>query len=125
MALSKEDLLNAIAEMSVMEVVELIEAMEEKFGVSAAAAVAVAAPAGGDAGGAAAEQTEFDVVLASAGEKKVNVIKAVRGITGLGLKEAKELVDSAPSSIKEGATKEEADDIKAQLEEAGATVEVK
>jgi large subunit ribosomal protein L7/L12 len=124
MALSKEDLLNAIAEMSVMEVVELIEAMEEKFGVSAAAAVAVAAPAGGDAG-AAAEQTEFDIVLASAGEKKVNVIKAVRGITGLGLKEAKDLVDGAPSPIKEGVTKEEADDIKSQLEEAGATVEVK
>ncbi|MEZ5524889.1 MAG: 50S ribosomal protein L7/L12 [Pseudomonadales bacterium] len=125
MALSKEDLLNAIAEMSVMEVVELIEAMEEKFGVSAAAAVAVAAPAGGDAGAAAAEQTEFDIVLASAGEKKVNVIKAVRGITGLGLKEAKDLVDGAPSPIKEGVTKEEADDIKSQLEEAGATVEVK
>ena len=125
MALSKEDLLNAIAEMSVMEVVELIEAMEEKFGVSAAAAVAAAPAAGGDAGAAAAEQTEFDVILASAGDKKVNVIKAVRGITGLGLKEAKELVDGAPSPIKEGATKEEADDIKAQLEEAGATVEVK
>ena len=125
MALSKDDLLNAIAEMSVMEVVELIEAMEEKFGVSAAAAVAVAAPAGGDAGAAAAEQTEFDIVLASAGEKKVNVIKAVRGITGLGLKEAKDLVDGAPSPIKEGVTKEEADDIKSQLEEAGATVEVK
>lgn len=125
MALSKEDLLNAIAEMSVMEVVELIEAMEEKFGVSAAAAVAAAPAAGGDAGGAAAEQTEFDIVLASAGDKKVNVIKAVRGITGLGLKEAKELVDGAPSPIKEGATKEEAEEIKSQLEEAGATVEVK
>lgn len=125
MALSKEDLLNAIAEMSVMEVVELIEAMEEKFGVSAAAAVAAAPAAGGDAGAAAAEQTEFDIVLASAGDKKVNVIKAVRGITGLGLKEAKELVDGAPSPIKEGATKEEAEEIKGQLEEAGATVEVK
>ena len=125
MALSKEDLLNAIAEMSVMEVVELIEAMEEKFGVSAAAAVAAAPAAAGDAGAAAAEKTEFDIVLASAGDKKVNVIKAVRGITGLGLKEAKELVDGAPSPIKEGATKEEAEEIKGQLEEAGATVEVK
>ncbi len=127
MALSKDDLLNAIAEMSVMEVVELVQAMEEKFGVSAAAAVAVAAPAaGGDAGGdAAAEKDEFDVVLAAAGEKKVNVIKAVRAITGLGLKEAKALVDEAPSSVKEGATKDEAEDIKKQLEEAGATVELK
>lgn len=125
MALSKDDLLNAIAEMSVMEVVELIEAMEEKFGVSAAAAVAAAPAAAGDAGAAAAEQTEFDVILTAAGEKKVNAIKTVRSITGLGLKEAKALVDNAPSPIKEGATKEEAADIKAQLEEAGATVEVK
>ena len=101
MAISKEEILDAIAEMSVMDIVALVEAMEEKFGVSAAAAVAVAAPAaGGDAGGAAAaEQTEFDVILASAGEKKVNVIKAVRAITGLGLKEAKGLVDGAPSPI--------------------------
>jgi large subunit ribosomal protein L7/L12 len=126
MALSKEDILNAIAEMSVMEVVELVEAMEEKFGVSAAAAVAAApAAAGGDAGGAAEEKTEFDVVLAGAGDKKVNVIKAVRAITGLGLKEAKELVDGAPSPIKEGASKEEAEEAKKQLEEAGASVELK
>ena len=127
MALSKDDVLNAIAEMSVMEVVELVQAMEEKFGVSAAAAVAAApAAAGGDAGGAAAEEKdEFDVVLASAGDKKVNVIKAVRAITGLGLKEAKALVDEAPSPVKEGATKDEAEDFKKQLEEAGATVELK
>ena len=125
MALSKDDILNAIAEMSVMEVVELVEAMEEKFGVSAQAAVAVAAaPAGGDAA-AAEEQTEFDVVLTAIGEKKVNVIKAVRGITGLGLKEAKALVDGVPSSIKEGASKDEAEDAKKQLEEAGATAELK
>ena len=124
--MSKEDILNAIAEMSVMEVVELIEAMEEKFGVTAAAAVAAApAAAAGDAGGAAEEQTEFDVVLTSAGDKKVNVIKVVRAVTGLGLKEAKALVDEAPSSIKEGVAKDEAEDIKKQLEEAGATVELK
>jgi large subunit ribosomal protein L7/L12 len=110
-----------------MDIVALVEAMEEKFGVSAAAAVAVAAPAaGGDAGGAAAaEQTEFDVVLTSAGEKKVNVIKAVRAITGLGLKEAKGLVDGAPSPIKEGVSKEDAEDIKSQIEEAGGSVELK
>ena len=127
MALSTDDILNAIAEMSVMEVVELVSAMEEKFGVSAAAAVAVAAPAAGDGGGAAAaeEQTEFDVVLTAAGDKKVNVIKAVRAITGLGLKEAKALVDEAPSPVKEGAGKDEAEDMKKQLEEAGATVELK
>ena len=127
MAISKEEILDAIAKMSVMDVVALVEAMEEKFGVSAAAAVAVAAPAaGGDAGGAAAaEQTEFDVVLTSAGEKKVNVIKAVRAITGLGLKEAKGLVDGAPSPIKEGVSKEDAEDIKSQIEEAGGSVEVK
>ena len=126
MALSKDDILNAIAEMSVMEVVELVEAMEEKFGVSAAAAVAVAAPAaGGDAGAAAEEQTEFDVMLESAGDKKINVIKAVRAITGLGLKEAKAMVDGAPSAVKEGASKDDADAAKAQLEEAGATVELK
>ena len=127
MALSTDDILNAIAEMSVMEVVELVQAMEEKFGVSAAAAVAAApAAAGGDAGGAAAEEKdEFDVVLSSAGDKKVNVIKAVRAITGLGLKEAKALVDEAPSPIKEGATKDEAEDFKKQLEEAGAQVELK
>jgi len=125
MALSKDDLLNAIAEMSVMEVVELIEAMEEKFGVSAAAAVAAAPAAAGDAGAAAEAQTEFDVVLASAGDKKVNAIKAVRAITGLGLKEAKEMVDGAPSTVKEGVSKEEAEEIKGQLEEAGATAELK
>ena len=126
MALSKDDILNAIAEMSVMEVVELVEAMEEKFGVSAAAAVAVAAPAaGGDAGASAEEQTEFDVMLASVGDKKINVIKAVRAITGLGLKEAKAMVDSAPSAVKEGASKDDAEAAKAQLEEAGATVELK
>ena len=128
MSLSKDDVLNAIAEMSVMDVVELIAGMEEKFGVSAAAAVAVAAPAagGGDAGaGGAEEKSEFDVVLASAGDKKVNVIKAVRAITGLGLKEAKALVDDAPSAIKEGVSKDEADDFQKQLEEAGATVELK
>ena len=127
MAISKEEILDAIAEMSVMDIVALVEALEEKFGVSAAAAVAVAAPAaGGDAGGAAAaEQTEFDVILASAGEKKVNVIKAVRAITGLGLKEAKGLVDGAPSPIKEGVSKEDAEDIKSQIEEAGGSVELK
>ena len=127
MALSKDDILNAIAEMSVMEVVELISDMEEKFGVSAAAAVAAApAAGGGDAGGAAAEeQSEFDVVLQAAGDKKVNVIKAVRAATGLGLKEAKDMVDAAPSTIKEGASKAEAEDLKKQLEEAGATVELK
>lgn len=127
MAISKEEILDAIAEMSVMDIVALVEAMEEKFGVSAAAAVAVAAPAaGGDAGGAvAAEQTEFDVILASVGDKKVNVIKAVRAITGLGLKEAKGLVDGAPSPIKEGVSKEDAEDIKSQIEEAGGSVELK
>jgi large subunit ribosomal protein L7/L12 len=127
MALSKEEILDAIAEMSVMDVVELVSAMEEKFGVSAQAAVAVAAgpAAGGDAGEAAAEQTEFDVILTAAGEKKVNVIKAVRAITGLGLKEAKDLVDGAPSPIKEGASKEDAEEAKKALEEAGASVELK
>jgi ribosomal protein L7/L12 len=128
MALSKEDILDAIAEMSVMDVVELVSAMEEKFGVTAAAAVAAApvAAAGGDAGGeAAAEKDEFDVVLTAAGDKKVNVIKVVRGVTGLGLKEAKEMVDGAPNTIKEAASKDEAEDIKKQLEEAGASVELK
>jgi len=122
MSISKDDILNAVAEMSVMDVVELIEAMEEKFGVSAAAAVAVA---GGDAGGAAEEQTEFDVVMTSFGEKKVAVIKAVRGATGLGLKEAKDLVESAPKAIKEGVEKAEAEELKKTLEEAGASVEIK
>lgn len=127
MALSKEEILEGIAALTVMDVVELVAAMEEKFGVSAAAAVAVAAgpAAAGDAGAAAEEQTEFDVILKASGDKKVNVIKAVRAITGLGLKEAKDLVDGAPSPIKEGASKEEAEDFKKQLEEAGATVELK
>ncbi len=125
MALTKDDILNAIAEMSLMDIVELIEAMEEKFGVSAAAAVAVAAPAG-DAGGAGqAEQTEFDVILSSFGDNKVQVIKAIRGITGLGLKEAKGLVEGAPAPVKEGVSKDEAEDVKKQLEEAGAQVEIK
>ena len=127
MSLSKDDILNAVAEMSVMEVVELVEAMEEKFGVSAAAAVAagpVAGAAGADEGGAE-EKDEFEVVLASAGEKKVNTIKGVRSLTGLGLKEAKALVDEAPSSIKEGVSKSDAEDMKKQLEEAGASVELK
>ena len=127
MALSTDEILDAIAEMSVMDIVSLVEAMEEKFGVSAAAAVAVAAPAaGGDAGGAAAEeQTEFDVILTSGGEKKVNVIKVVRSVTGLGLKEAKAVVDGAPGPVKEGATKDEAEDIKKQIEEAGGAAELK
>jgi large subunit ribosomal protein L7/L12 len=125
MALSKEEILDAIAEMSVMDVVELVEAMEEKFGVSAAAAVAVAAGPAGGGEEAAAEKTEFDVILTSAGDKKVNVIKAVRAITGLGLKEAKGLVDGAPAPIKEAASKDDAEEAKKQLEEAGATVELK
>jgi large subunit ribosomal protein L7/L12 len=123
--MSKEDILEAIANMSVMDVVELIEAMEDKFGVSAAAAVAVAAPGAGDAGAAAEEKTEFDVVLTGAGANKVAVIKAVRGITGLGLKEAKDAVEGAPTTVKEGASKADAEEAKKQLEEAGATVELK
>ena len=125
--MSKEDILEAIANMSVMEVVELISAMEEKFGVTAAAAVAVAAPgAGGDAGGAAEEEkTEFDVVLTGFGDNKVAVIKAVRALTGLGLKEAKGAVEGAPTTLKEGIAKEEAEEAKKSLEEAGATVELK
>lgn len=126
MAVSKDEMLDTISEMSVMEVVDLIAAMEEKFGVSAAAAVAAAPAGGGDAGGAAAEEkTEFDVVLASFGDNKVAVIKAVRGATGLGLKEAKDMVESAPAAIKEGASKEEAEELKKGLEEAGAKVELK
>ncbi len=125
MAASQEDILETISNMSVMEVVDLISAMEDKFGVSAAAAVAAAPAAAGDAGAAAEEQTEFDVVMTSFGANKVSVIKAVRSITGLGLKEAKGLVESAPAPVKEGATKDEAEDIKKQLEEAGAAVEVK
>ncbi len=125
MAVSKDDILESISNMSVMEVVELIEAMEEKFGVSAAAAVAAAPAAAAGGGEAAAEKDEFDVVMTSFGDNKVAVIKAVRGITGLGLKEAKEMVEGAPSAIKEGASKDEAEDIKKQLEEAGASVELK
>jgi large subunit ribosomal protein L7/L12 len=126
MAVSKDEILEAIANMTVMEVVELISAMEEKFGVTAAAAVA-AAPAAGAGGEAAAveEQTEFDVVLASFGANKVSVIKAVRALTGLGLKEAKEAVESAPNTIKEAVSKDDAEEAKKALEEAGATVEVK
>lgn len=125
MAVTKDDILEAISNMSVMEVVELISDMEEKFGVSAAAAVAVAAAPAGDAGGAAEEQTEFDVVLTSFGDAKVGVIKAVRAATGLGLKEAKALVESAPAPVKEAASKDEAEALKKQLEEAGASVEIK
>ncbi|MGF1911835.1 50S ribosomal protein L7/L12 [Vibrio kasasachensis] len=121
MSITNEQILDAVAEMSVMQVVELIEAMEEKFGVTAAAAVV----AGGAATEAAAEQTEFDVILTSAGANKVQVIKAVRGATGLGLKEAKALVDGAPTAVKEGVEKSEAEALKAQLEEVGAVVEVK
>jgi large subunit ribosomal protein L7/L12 len=127
MAVSQEEILDAIANMTVMEVVDLISAMEEKFGVTAAAAVA-AAPAAGAAGGEAAaaeEQTEFDVVLASFGSNKVAVIKAVRALTGLGLKEAKEAVEGAPTTLKEGVSKDDAEAAKKSLEEAGATVEVK
>ena len=125
MAVSKEDILSAVADMSVMDLVELIEAMEEKFGVTAAAAVAAApaAAAGGEA--AAEEKTDFDVILAGFGDKKVGVIKAVREVTGLGLKEAKELVEGAPAPVKEGASKDEAEEIKKKIEEAGGTVELK
>ena len=126
MAVSKDDILETISNMSVMEVVDLISAMEEKFGVSAAAAVAAAPAAGGDAGGeAAAAKDEFDVVLTGFGENKVAVIKAVRAITGLGLKEAKDAVESTPTTLKEAAPKSEAEEVKKQLEEAGATVELK
>ena len=127
MAVSKEDILETLSNMTVMEVVDLIAAMEEKFGVSAAAAVAAApaAAAGGEAAAAAAEQDEFEVVLTGFGDKKVGVIKAVRAITGLGLKEAKDMVEGAPATVKEGASKEEAEELKKQLEEAGATVELK
>ena len=126
MAVSKEDILETISNMSVMDVVELISEMEEKFGVSAAAPVAVAAgPAAGGADAAAEEQTEFDVMMTNFGSAKVAVIKAVRAITALGLKEAKDLVESAPAAIKEGVSMAEAEEVKKQLEEAGATVEVK
>ncbi len=128
MAVTKEDFIEFIANMSVLELSELIKELEDKFGVSAAAPVAVAAmggPAGGGADAAEEEQTEFDVILTAAGDKKIQVIKAVRAITSLGLKEAKALVDEAPKPVKEGVSKEEADDVVKQLEEAGATVEVK
>lgn len=125
MAVSKQDILEAISAMSVMDVVELVKSMEEKFGVSAAA-VAVAAPAaGGGEAAAVEEKTEFNVMMTKTGDNKINVIKAVRAITGLGLKEAKDLVESAPAMIKEGVNKATAEDIKKQLEEAGATVEIK
>ena len=125
MAVSKDDILETISNMSVMEVVDLISAMEEKFGVSAAAAVAAAPAAAADAGAAAEEKDEFDVVLAGIGENKVAVIKAVRAITGQGLKDAKDTVEGAPATIKEAASKGEAEEIKKQLEEAGASVELK
>ncbi|MDH5435310.1 MAG: 50S ribosomal protein L7/L12 [Gammaproteobacteria bacterium] len=125
MAVSKEDILETISNMTVVEVVDLISAMEEKFGVSAAAPVAAAAAPAAGGGEAAEEKTEFDVVMTSFGDNKVSVIKVVRAITGLGLKEAKDMVEGAPSTIKEGASKDEAADVKKQLEEAGAKVEVK
>ncbi|WP_029520194.1 50S ribosomal protein L7/L12 [Persephonella sp. IF05-L8] len=124
--ISKEEIKEAIKNMTVLELAELVKELEEEFGVSAAAMVAAAPAAGGAAAGAAAEEkTEFDVILQSPGDKKINVIKVVREITGLGLKEAKELVDNAPKPVKEGVSKEEAEQIKAKLEEAGATVEIK
>jgi large subunit ribosomal protein L7/L12 len=125
MAVSKDEILEAISNMTVMEVVDLISAMEEKFGVSAAAAVAAVPAAGGGEEAAAEEQTEFDVVLTSFGSNKVAVIKAVRGMTGLGLKEAKEAVEGVPTTLKEAVSKDEAEEVKKQLEEAGASVEVK
>ncbi|HPR05215.1 MAG TPA: 50S ribosomal protein L7/L12 [Denitromonas sp.] len=126
MAISKDEILDAVASMSVLELSELIKQMEEKFGVSAAAAVAVAGPAvAGEAAAAAEEQTEFDVILAAVGDKKVEVIKVVRAATGLGLKEAKDLVDGAPKAVKEGVAKAEAEGLKKQLEDAGAKVEIK
>ncbi|MZR64196.1 50S ribosomal protein L7/L12 [Alcanivorax sp. DP30] len=123
MAMSKEDILNAVAELSVLELVELIEAFEEKFNVSAAAVAVAAGPAAG--GEAAEEKTDFDVILTGFGDKKVGVIKAVREVTGLGLKEAKELVEGAPAPVKEGAGKDEAEEIKKKIEEAGGTAELK
>lgn len=123
MAVSHEDILDAVSNMTIMEIVDLISAMEEKFGVTAAVAVAAAPAAAG--GAVAEEQTEFDVIMTGFGDNKVAVIKAVRGITGLGLKEAKDAVEGAPTTLKEGVSKAEADDFKKQLEEAGATVEIK
>lgn len=126
MAVSKEEIKEALGQMPVLELVDLIKELEDEWGVSAAAPVAVAAaPGAGGEAGAAEEKTEFDVVMSSFGDNKVAVIKAVRGITGLGLKEAKEMVEGAPTTVKEGASKEESEDIKKQLEEAGASVEVK
>ena len=125
MALSKEDILEGIAELSVMEIVDLISAMEEKFGVSAAAAVSAAPAAAADGGDAAAEKTEFDVVMTGFGDNKIGVIKVVRGITGLGLKEAKAMVEGVPATVKEGVAKDDAEDTQKQLIEAGATVELK
>jgi large subunit ribosomal protein L7/L12 len=126
MALSKEDIVEGLDALPIMDIVDIVKTLEEKWGVSAAAPVAVAAgPAAGDAGEAAEEQTEFDVVLTSFGGNKVSVIKAVRAITGLGLKEAKDAVEGVPSAIKEGASKDDAEEVKKQLEEAGATVELK
>jgi len=125
MATTKEEILDAISEMSVMDVVDLVKLMEEKFGVTAATPVAAAAPAAGGETATAEEQSEFEIFLADVGEKKIDVIKAVRAITGLGLKEAKAIVDGAPASVKEGANKDEAEQAKSQLEEAGAKVELK
>ena len=126
MALSKEDIVEGLDALPIMDIVDIVKTLEDKWGVSAAAPVAVAAgPAGGDAGEAAEEKTEFDVVLTSFGGNKVSVIKAVRAITGLGLKEAKDTVEGVPSAIKEGASKDDAEEVKKQLEEAGATVELK
>lgn len=125
MAVSKDDILEAISNMSVMEVVDLISAMEEKFGVSAATAVAVAAAPAAGGGAAAEEKTEFDVVMTGFGDNKVNVIKVIRAVTGLGLKEAKDMVEGVPATVKEGVSKAEAEDVKKQLVEAGATVDIK
>ncbi len=125
MAIKKEDVLEYISGLSVLELSELVKEFEEKFGVSAAPVMVAGGAAGGDAGGAGEEKTEFDIVLKEAGAKKINVIKAVRAITGLGLKEAKEAVEGAPTTLKEGASKEEAEEAKKQLEEAGATAELK
>ncbi len=124
MAVSKDDILEAVSEMSVMDVVDLVKSMEDKFGVSAAAAVAVAGPAAAAEAGTVEEKTEFNVVMKSFGDNKISVIKVIRAITGLGLKEAKDLVESVPAAVKEGVSKDESDDLKKKLEEAGATVEV-
>ncbi len=123
--MNQEEIIEAIENMSVLELAELVEELEEKFGVSAAAPVAMAAAGGGDGDGGEEEQTEFDVFLAEIGQKKINVIKAVRELTGLGLKDAKAVVDEAPGNVKEGVSKEEAEEMKEKLEDAGATVELK